>query len=143
MNLAARLMGKATEHNILVDELTYMASRGRIRFECLPPVQLKGKEGLFPVYKPASIISRMSTGSRNPLDITTGAAVDGGEPIPTDVSSTSLPLGGSNVKDFGGAEAASFVGRSKEMASLYQAIEDKYRTSCILLFGEAGKRQSE
>ena len=52
VNLAARLMSNAKKHGILADVTTYRASESIYNFEELEPIPLKGKTGLFQIYKP-------------------------------------------------------------------------------------------
>ncbi len=58
MNLAARLMQMAHELDhgsaapIICDLATYEAARYRLAFEALPPVSVKGKAELVPIYRP-------------------------------------------------------------------------------------------
>jgi predicted ATPase len=54
VNLAARLMGAAGLGQVRCDDETYRLSHNSIHFETLPPVRLKGKAGLIPLYKPLS-----------------------------------------------------------------------------------------
>jgi class 3 adenylate cyclase/tetratricopeptide (TPR) repeat protein len=62
VNLAARLMQASWEFgNLICGEVTAQAARARVEFERLPPVLLKGKAGLIPVYRPqrpASALAR-------------------------------------------------------------------------------------
>jgi class 3 adenylate cyclase len=62
VNLSARLMGKAGQ-SVWCDESTYSYSKRVVKFEILPPVQLKGKEGLINVYKPVKLLSKESISS--------------------------------------------------------------------------------
>ena len=53
VNLSARLMQASWDFgNLLCGEVTAQAARARVEFERLPPVSLKGKAGLIPVYRP-------------------------------------------------------------------------------------------
>lgn len=49
VNLAARLM--QANRGILCDRNTYEDARGRVEFEVLPPIPIKGKTGEVPVYR--------------------------------------------------------------------------------------------
>jgi tetratricopeptide (TPR) repeat protein len=51
VNLSARLM-QAACGGILCDEATHRAARSRLHFDALPPISVKGKTGLVPVYRP-------------------------------------------------------------------------------------------
>jgi class 3 adenylate cyclase/tetratricopeptide (TPR) repeat protein len=51
VNLAARLM-KAAPDGLLCDAATFQAARGRLQFEALPPIVVKGKSEPVPVYRP-------------------------------------------------------------------------------------------
>ena len=51
VNLAARLMSVAGDGEILVDESTYRELENRITCQTLPPLSLKGKAELVPVYR--------------------------------------------------------------------------------------------
>ena len=53
VNLGARLMQASWDFgNLLCGEVTAQAARARVEFERLPPISLKGKAGLVPVYRP-------------------------------------------------------------------------------------------
>jgi len=52
VNLAARLMGVAGEGQVRCDYETYQGARGRLTFDLLPPVRVKGKAGLIRIYRP-------------------------------------------------------------------------------------------
>ena len=53
VNLAARLMGKAPFGGVLCDEPTYESAVGNgSTFETLPPIKVKGKEAMIPIYRP-------------------------------------------------------------------------------------------
>ncbi len=52
VNLAARLMGKATVGEVLCDFATYRQAREKVLFDALPPVRLKGKASLVRIYRP-------------------------------------------------------------------------------------------
>lgn len=58
VNLAARLMQSAQSDGILCDPATFQAAQGRITFDPLPPVLLKGKTGPLEVFKPLAIATR-------------------------------------------------------------------------------------
>ncbi len=65
VNLAARLMGVAGLGQVRCDYETYRGARGRLAFELLPPVRVKGKIGLIRIYRPAGEVARegeMETG---------------------------------------------------------------------------------
>ncbi|HET9289678.1 MAG TPA: adenylate/guanylate cyclase domain-containing protein, partial [Actinomycetes bacterium] len=51
VNLAARLMQEAGD-GVLCDAATAEAARAAMAFEALPPVRVKGRAGLVPVYRP-------------------------------------------------------------------------------------------
>lgn len=59
VNRSARLMQAAVAGSapILCDEATYRAARGRLSFEPLPPLALKGVPGPVPVYAPVAEVS--------------------------------------------------------------------------------------
>mmetsp|Transcript_34163 Transcript_34163/g.72689 ORF Transcript_34163/g.72689 Transcript_34163/m.72689 type:complete len:1111 (+) Transcript_34163:318-3650(+) len=52
VNLAARLMGNATEHGILTDEDTKNRCSHEVIFNALAPIKVKGKEGRISVFQP-------------------------------------------------------------------------------------------
>jgi class 3 adenylate cyclase/tetratricopeptide (TPR) repeat protein len=52
VNLAARLMSKATSGGILCDTATYQQSRSQVLFETLEPVPLKGKSTPVAIFRP-------------------------------------------------------------------------------------------
>ena len=52
VNLAARLMVAAGSGQIRCDYETYRGARGKLRFELLAPIHVKGKAGLIRVYRP-------------------------------------------------------------------------------------------
>jgi class 3 adenylate cyclase/tetratricopeptide (TPR) repeat protein len=53
VNLAARLMQAAPAHGgLLCDEATQQAARGRLAFEALPPIAVKGKAQPVAIYRP-------------------------------------------------------------------------------------------
>jgi predicted ATPase/class 3 adenylate cyclase len=52
VNLAARLMGVAGPGQVYCDYETYRGARGRLAFDLLPPVRVKGKAGLIRIYQP-------------------------------------------------------------------------------------------
>ena len=52
VNLAARLMGMAGRGQVRCDYETYRSARGRLAFELLPSVRVKGKAGLIRIYRP-------------------------------------------------------------------------------------------
>ncbi|MEQ8788512.1 MAG: AAA family ATPase [Pirellulaceae bacterium] len=56
-NLAARLMGKAHD-DVLCDEPTSQASRGRATFEALPPIPLKGIDLAVPAFRAVGVGTR-------------------------------------------------------------------------------------
>ncbi len=58
VNLAARLMGAAGLGEIRCDHETYRLTRGRMTFDELPPVRLKGKAGLIRLYRPLAHIQK-------------------------------------------------------------------------------------
>jgi predicted ATPase/class 3 adenylate cyclase len=65
VNLAARLMGVAGSGQVRCDYETYRGARGKLAFELLPPVRVKGKAGLIRIYRPAGEVARegeMETG---------------------------------------------------------------------------------
>jgi class 3 adenylate cyclase/tetratricopeptide (TPR) repeat protein len=54
VNLSARLM-QAAHGGILCDELTYQTTRGRLQWQSLPPIQVKGKTQPVPVFQPLGL----------------------------------------------------------------------------------------
>ncbi|MBK9712906.1 MAG: AAA family ATPase [Kouleothrix sp.] len=67
VNLAARLMQNAAQSpadTILCDAATYQAAQARMPFEILPPIVVKGKTELVPVYQPAA--GRAAAPAREP-----------------------------------------------------------------------------
>ena len=52
VNLAARLMSHTATGDILCDTTTYQQSHGHFRYDALPPIQLKGKADLVPIFQP-------------------------------------------------------------------------------------------
>ncbi len=56
VNLAARLMVQAGAGEVLCDYATFQQTRGRVSYESLPPVRVKGKAGLIRVYRPGSAV---------------------------------------------------------------------------------------
>jgi predicted ATPase/class 3 adenylate cyclase len=52
VNLAARLMGVAGTGQIRCDYETYRNARGKLAFDTLPSVRVKGKAGLIRIYRP-------------------------------------------------------------------------------------------
>jgi len=52
VNLAARLMGVAGPGQVYCDYETYRGAHGRLAFDLLPPVRVKGKAGLIRIYRP-------------------------------------------------------------------------------------------
>ena len=58
VNLAARLMGVAGEGQVRCDYETYRNARGRLAFDLLPPVRVKGKAGLVRIYRPTGEAGR-------------------------------------------------------------------------------------
>ncbi len=52
VNLAARLMGVAGTGRVYCDYETYRGASGRLAFDLLPPVRVKGKAGLIRIYRP-------------------------------------------------------------------------------------------
>ena len=52
VNLAARLMVIAGSGNVRCDFETYRGARGKLAFDLLPPVRVKGKAGLIRIYCP-------------------------------------------------------------------------------------------
>jgi class 3 adenylate cyclase/predicted ATPase len=65
VNLAARLMGVAGPGQVRCDYETYRGARGKLAFELLPPVRVKGKAGLIRIYRPtgeAASEGKMETG---------------------------------------------------------------------------------
>jgi len=67
VNLAARLMGVAGKGQVRCDYETYRPARGRLTFDLLSPVRVKGKAGLIRIYCPtgeAGTESEGETGSQ-------------------------------------------------------------------------------
>jgi class 3 adenylate cyclase/tetratricopeptide (TPR) repeat protein len=58
VNTASRLQGSAAPGTLVVGELTFRATRARIDYEELEPVELKGKSGLIPLWRALSARSR-------------------------------------------------------------------------------------
>jgi class 3 adenylate cyclase/tetratricopeptide (TPR) repeat protein len=58
VNTASRLQGSAAPGTLVVGELTFRATRARIDYEALEPVELKGKSGLIPLWRALSARSR-------------------------------------------------------------------------------------
>ncbi len=65
VNLAARLMGNAKKHGILADHTTFKAAESGYEFEELDAIPLKGKTGLFEIFKPLG-----KHAHRNSTDVT-------------------------------------------------------------------------
>ncbi|MEB3336857.1 MAG: adenylate/guanylate cyclase domain-containing protein [Leptolyngbyaceae bacterium] len=65
VNLAARLMVSAKD-GILCDQTTYQGAQARLLFERLPPIQVKGKSELIPVYRPLASAQSASEGWKVP-----------------------------------------------------------------------------
>jgi class 3 adenylate cyclase len=59
-NLASRLQQQAEPGNILISESTSRLVQGAVRLEALPPVQVKGKTELVPLYKVIGTLPRRS-----------------------------------------------------------------------------------
>jgi class 3 adenylate cyclase/tetratricopeptide (TPR) repeat protein len=66
VNLAARLMQEAGD-GVLCDAATAEAARSALAFEALPPVRVKGRTGLVPVYRPARPGTRRASRAPEPL----------------------------------------------------------------------------
>ncbi|NJN66886.1 MAG: tetratricopeptide repeat protein [Chloroflexaceae bacterium] len=113
VNLAARLMMKAHEQGIptLCDFATYQQTQEQFIFETLPPLRLKGKAALVPMYRP---VAERTTGSSStrPGD---------GRRIPF------TPL-------------TPLVGRQTEVAHLNAALDglQQGRGQIVMIEGEAG-----
>jgi len=60
VNLAARLMGVGGAGQVRCDYETYRSTRGRLAFDLLPPVRVKGKAGLIRIYRPTGEVGRPS-----------------------------------------------------------------------------------
>lgn len=58
VNLAARLMQAASE-DLLCDTATMNVTQARILFEACPPLHVKGKTDLVPVYRPRGLVQHM------------------------------------------------------------------------------------
>jgi class 3 adenylate cyclase/tetratricopeptide (TPR) repeat protein len=58
VNTASRLQGAAAPGTLVVGELTFRATRSRIDYEELEPVELKGKSGKVPLWRALSARSR-------------------------------------------------------------------------------------
>ena len=52
VNLAARLMAKASENSVLVDTMTYTRSKNEVVCEELEPIMVKGKSQPIPIFRP-------------------------------------------------------------------------------------------
>jgi class 3 adenylate cyclase/tetratricopeptide (TPR) repeat protein len=59
VNLAARLMGVAGEGQVRCDYETYRNAHGRLAFDSLAPVRVKGKAGLIRIYRPTGEAGRV------------------------------------------------------------------------------------
>ncbi len=59
VNLAARLM-QAANKDILCDEATAKAAKGRLSLTALDPLKVKGKQAPIPVYRPALLVTKTS-----------------------------------------------------------------------------------
>src|SRR5215813_3809120 len=59
-NLASRLQQQAEPGNILISESTSRLVQGAVRLEALPPVQVRGKTELVPLYKVIGTLPRRS-----------------------------------------------------------------------------------
>jgi len=57
-NLASRLMGVAGAGQVRCDYETYRSARGKLAFDLLPPVHVKGKAGLIRIYRPTGDVGR-------------------------------------------------------------------------------------
>jgi class 3 adenylate cyclase/tetratricopeptide (TPR) repeat protein len=55
VNLAARLMVAAGPGNICCSYETYRSAYSQMSFEMLPPIEVKGKAGLIPIYRPIGL----------------------------------------------------------------------------------------
>ena len=71
VNLAARLMAKSKEYEVLCDQATYEQCTGSIKFKVKEPVKLKGKADLYNVYRPCSFVP-----PRNELSPAIGRTAD-------------------------------------------------------------------
>jgi len=60
VNLAARLMNVAGIGQVRCDYETYRSARGRLAFDLLSPVRVKGKAGLIRIYRPTGELGRRS-----------------------------------------------------------------------------------
>jgi len=58
VNVAARLMGMAGQGQVCCDYETYRSARGRLAFDSLPPVRVKGKAGHIRIYRPTGEAGR-------------------------------------------------------------------------------------
>lgn len=65
VNLSARLMSAAKQHGILADATTFKAAESTYEFEELEAIPIKGKTGLFQIFKP-----RGKTAHRATSDVT-------------------------------------------------------------------------
>jgi class 3 adenylate cyclase len=114
VNLAARLMQAAAlmmEAPLLCDAATYELARARLKFDALPPINVKGKADAIPIYRP--------------LPEATPAQVRMTVPSQFAVRQTQAPL----------------VGRTKECALLstqLQALQRGGEGSIIIVEGDAG-----
>ncbi len=55
VNLAARLMVVAGAGEIYCNYETYRSAYGQMKFEALPPIEVKGKHGFIPIYRPIGL----------------------------------------------------------------------------------------
>jgi class 3 adenylate cyclase/tetratricopeptide (TPR) repeat protein len=114
VNLAARLMMKAHEQGIpaLCDVATYQQTQEQLSFETLPPVRLKGKAALVPMYRPVAERTDGSSSTR---------PGDAGRRIPF------TPL-------------TPLVGRRAEVTHLNAALDglQQGRGQIVMIEGEAG-----
>ncbi|MEE8390473.1 MAG: adenylate/guanylate cyclase domain-containing protein, partial [Anaerolineae bacterium] len=62
VNLAARLMGVAGPGQVRCDYETYRSTRGKLAFDLLPSVRVKGKAGLIRIYRPTGEAGKGSEG---------------------------------------------------------------------------------
>jgi class 3 adenylate cyclase len=68
VNLSARLMANAPPLGVLCDETTRNLTKGEINCVALPPIKVKGKSALIPIFKPVALEPREHIGVGAPGD---------------------------------------------------------------------------
>jgi class 3 adenylate cyclase len=129
MNLAARLM-QAASSDILCDPETYEASKSRIEFEALPPLQLKGKAAPVPVYRPLREIPRLTPSGTTLVGRTTERGLLIGQLLKLLRSKT----GSTNI-----IEGEAGIGKSRLLAELQDQAR-RGNTTCLVGVGDAIER---